>query len=58
LRHLRPRYPPNSHTERKKRDHEHHEDESFGVNGNCKGEDWAYRADIDDTQNFVLDFLD
>jgi hypothetical protein len=31
---------------------------SFGMNGNCKGEDWAYRADIEDTQNFVAGFLD
>jgi len=30
---------------------------SFGMNGNCKGEDWAYRADIDDTQEFVGGFL-
>ena len=31
---------------------------SFGMNGNCKGEDWAHRADLDDAQNFVLDFHD
>jgi len=31
---------------------------SFGMNGNWKGEDWAYRADIDDTQDFVAGFLD
>lgn len=31
---------------------------SFGMNGNCKGADWAYRADIEDTQDFVAGFLD
>lgn len=30
---------------------------SFGMNGNCKGADWAYRADIEDTQSFVAGFL-
>jgi hypothetical protein len=30
---------------------------SFGMNGNCKGADWAYRADIEDTQDFVAGFL-
>ena len=30
---------------------------SFGMSGTCKGEDWAYRADIDDTHEFVDGFL-
>jgi hypothetical protein len=30
---------------------------SFGLNNNCKGADFAYRADIADTQDFVEDFL-
>jgi hypothetical protein len=31
---------------------------SWGVNANCKGVDWAYRADIEETQEFVAQFLD
>jgi len=30
---------------------------SFGINGNCKGADYQARADIADTQDFVLGFL-
>lgn len=30
---------------------------SFGMNWNCKGGDWAFRTDIDTTQDFVLPFL-
>jgi secreted trypsin-like serine protease len=31
---------------------------SFGMNWNCKGEDWSYRADISTTQNFIYPFLE
>jgi hypothetical protein len=30
---------------------------SFGMNWNCKGEDWSYRADISTTQDFINSFL-
>ncbi len=30
---------------------------SFGLNDNCKGAGFAYRTDIWETQNFILDFL-
>lgn len=31
---------------------------SFGMNGNCKGQDWSYRMDIPNAQDFILPFLD
>lgn len=30
---------------------------SFGMNWNCKGEDWSFRADIATTQDFINSFL-
>ena len=30
---------------------------SFGMNWNCKGADWSYRADIATTQDFINSFL-
>jgi hypothetical protein len=30
---------------------------SFGMNWNCKGSDWSYRADIATTQDFINSFL-
>jgi len=30
---------------------------SFGMNWNCKGGDWAFRTDIETTQDFVNEFL-
>jgi Trypsin len=30
---------------------------SFGINGNCKGADYAARTDIEDSQDFILPFL-
>lgn len=30
---------------------------SFGMNGNCKGEDWSYRVDTAYAQDFVNEFL-
>jgi len=30
---------------------------SFGMNWNCKGEDWSYRTDISTTQDFINSFL-
>jgi len=31
---------------------------SFGMNWNCKGQDWSYRADISITQDFINSFLE
>jgi len=31
---------------------------SFGLNGNCKGADFAYRTDIGEAQDFINGFLD
>ena len=31
---------------------------SFGMNGNCKGADWAYRTDSDAARAFLDDYVE